>query len=80
MPQKGIEKMITLLLIILLALVLGAIVNFPVAGVVYLLYKLVILAIFPTLPAVTFWQMYGITILLSIIGSFFKSSTVVKKD
>lgn len=72
--------MITLLLIIILALVIGAIVNFPVAGVVYLLYKLVILALFPTLPVVTFWQMYGITILLSIVGSFFKSSTIVKKD
>lgn len=69
--------MITILLCIAVALVIGAIVNFPVAGVVYLLYKLVVLAIVPTLPAITFWQMYGITILLSIIGSFFKSHTTI---
>lgn len=68
------------LLMIVFVLAIGAIINFPVAGVAYLAYKLAILAIFPTFPAITFWQMYGITILLSIIGSFFKSSTVVKKD
>lgn len=69
--------MITILLCIAVGLAIGAIVNFPVAGAVYLLYKLVVLAIVPTLPAITFWQMYGIIILLSIIGAFFKSHTTV---
>ena len=58
---------------ILIATLFSLIVNFPVAAVGFLAWKFIILAIFPTLPVFTFWQMYGITLVLSFIGSFFKS-------
>lgn len=58
---------------IFIAMLISLIVNFPVAAVGFLVWKFIILAIFPTLPVFTFWQMYGITLVLSFIGSFFKS-------
>lgn len=59
-------------LTMLLGIGITLLVDFPIAAVIGLVYKLVILAIFPTLPILTFWQMYGIVVVLSLIGSFFK--------
>ena len=65
---------------LLLVIVISLLVNFPVAAVFLLVYKFVLLAIFPVWPVLTFWQMYGITILLSLIGSFFKNSSSGKSN
>ena len=61
-----------ILVTIFIAMLVLLIVNFPIAVICFLAWKFIILAIFPTLPVFTFWQMYSIMFVLSFIGSFFK--------
>lgn len=55
----------------LLSIGVTLLVDLPIAAILGFLYKLVILAIFPTLPVLTFLQMYGITVILSIVSLSF---------
>lgn len=64
----------------LLVIVISALCAFPSAGILYLVYKYVLLALIPALPVITFWQMYLIFWALATIGGCFRSSTTVRKD
>jgi hypothetical protein len=44
------------------------------AYVFMLLWNWALVGIFPTVPVLEFYKAWGLTILLSIIGSFFKGS------
>lgn len=74
------HKVFVVLLGIVLAIFFAALCAFPGAGVLYLVYKLILRAIFPALPVITFWQMYFIFWALATIGGLFRSSTTVKKN
>lgn len=44
------------------------------AYIFMLLWNWALVGIFPTIPLLDFWKAWGLTILLSFIGGFFKSS------
>ena len=55
--------------------VILAVLSFLEAWVVQLLWNWIAPIFWTTAPILTYWQAFGCSVLLSIIGSFFKSST-----
>ena len=43
-------------------------------------WNLALCAVFPVVPTITFWQSFGICILLNLIGGCFGKRVVVKKN
>ena len=63
--------------LLLLSILISAVISFIPAGILYAIWNFVVLAIWPALPIIGFWQMYLVFLGLSIIGSLFKTSVSV---
>lgn len=57
----------------LIALAVSALVIINIA-LVYLTYGVILRSIFPALPALDVWGYVGMTVVLMILGGFFRSS------
>lgn len=67
------KKVLAILLAIFLAVVVAALLALPAAGLLYAVYTYVLLSIIPTLPALTFWQMYFLFWALATIANLFRT-------
>lgn len=65
--RDSTSKWLTCALVILLGIALALLVNFPVMW----LWNWLMPTIFH-LPTLTYWQMYGLTVLISLLASCFR--------
>lgn len=63
----------TVILALLIVIVFAALSALIPAGICYLIWTHVVMSIWPTAVAITFWQMYWVYCGLSIIGGLFKT-------
>lgn len=67
------------LAMILICFLMSVLFSFIPAGIIWAVWNFVVLAIWPTLPIIGFWQMYLILLAISFIASLFRSKVTINE-